>query len=32
MLLVLCGDDARFFNHEDEPSCHDFPDSDGGSK
>jgi len=29
--LVLCGDDARFFNHEDEPSCHDFPDSDGGT-
>ncbi|HYS81601.1 MAG TPA: SET domain-containing protein-lysine N-methyltransferase, partial [Anaeromyxobacteraceae bacterium] len=23
---VLCGDDARFFNHSDHPNCHDFPD------
>jgi hypothetical protein len=29
--LVLCGDDARFFNHEDEPTCRDFPDLDGGT-
>ena len=28
--LVLCGDDARFFNHEDAPNCHDFPDAEGG--
>lgn len=28
---VLCGDDARFFNHSDEPNCHDFPDADGGT-
>ncbi len=28
---VLCGDDARFFNHADEPNCHDFPDADGGT-
>ena len=29
--LVLCGDDARFFNHAEEPNCHDFPDEDGGT-
>ena len=29
--LVLCGDDARFFNHADEPNCHDFPDENGGT-
>ena len=29
--LVLCGDDARFFNHSDAPNCHDFPDADGGT-
>ncbi len=29
--LVLCGDDARFFNHEDSPNCHDLPDADGGT-
>ena len=29
--LVLCGDDARFFNHADDPNCHDFPDADGGT-
>ena len=28
---VLCGDDARFFNHDDHPNCHDFPDADGGT-
>jgi SET domain-containing protein len=28
---VLCGDDARFFNHDDDPNCHDFPDADGGT-
>jgi uncharacterized protein len=28
--LVLCGDDARFFNHEDEPNCYDQPDAEGG--
>ncbi|HTP29581.1 MAG TPA: SET domain-containing protein [Anaeromyxobacteraceae bacterium] len=28
---VLCGDDARFFNHSDSPNCHDFPDGDGGT-
>ncbi len=27
---VLCGDDARFFNHDERPNCHDFPDEDGG--
>jgi uncharacterized protein len=27
---VLCGDDARFFNHSDEPNCHDHPDAEGG--
>lgn len=29
--LVLCGDDARFFNHSEAPNCHDFPDPDGGT-
>jgi SET domain-containing protein len=29
--LVLCGDDARFFNHAEEPNCHDLPDADGGT-
>jgi SET domain-containing protein len=29
--LVLCGDDARFFNHADEPNCHDYPDEQGGT-
>jgi uncharacterized protein len=28
---VLCGDDARFFNHEDAPNCVDYPDADGGT-
>ena len=28
--LVLCGDDARFFNHEDDPNCRDLPDGNGG--
>jgi len=28
---VLCGDDARFFNHSDHPNCHDFPDERGGT-
>lgn len=28
---VLCGDDARFFNHSDAPNCHDFPDENGGT-
>jgi len=28
---VLCGDDARFFNHSGAPNCHDFPDADGGT-
>ena len=27
----LCGDDARFFNHDDDPNCHDFPDAEGGT-
>jgi SET domain-containing protein len=27
---VLCGDDARFFNHDDRPNCTDLPDADGG--
>jgi uncharacterized protein len=26
---VLCGDDARFFNHADDPNCRDEPGSDG---
>jgi SET domain-containing protein len=29
--LVLCGDDARFFNHAEAPNCHDFPDANGGT-
>ena len=29
--LVLCGDDARFFNHADAPNCHDLPDANGGT-
>jgi SET domain-containing protein len=29
--FVLCGDDARFFNHDDEPNCLDFPDERGGT-
>jgi SET domain-containing protein len=29
--FVLCGDDARFFNHEDAPNCVDYPDADGGT-
>ena len=29
--LVLCGDDARFFNHADQPNCHDIPDERGGT-
>ncbi len=28
--FVLCGDDARFFNHADAPNCHDIPDEGGG--
>lgn len=28
---VLCGDDARFFNHAEDPNCHDFPDAHGGT-
>jgi SET domain-containing protein len=27
---VLCGDDARFFNHDELPNCQDIPDADGG--
>jgi SET domain-containing protein len=27
---VLCGDDARFFNHDDAPNCLDVPDAEGG--
>jgi SET domain-containing protein len=29
--LVLCGDDARFFNHSGSPNCHDYPDERGGT-
>jgi SET domain-containing protein len=29
--FVLCGDDARFFNHAETPNCHDYPDDDGGT-
>jgi uncharacterized protein len=29
--FVLCGDDARFFNHADEPNCQDYPDANGGT-
>jgi SET domain-containing protein len=28
---VLCGDDARFFNHSDTPNCLDYPDERGGT-
>jgi SET domain-containing protein len=28
---ILCGDDARFFNHSDDPNCLDFPDERGGT-
>jgi uncharacterized protein len=28
---VLCGDDARFFNHDDAPNCLDYPDDRGGT-
>lgn len=28
---VLCGDDARFFNHTENPNCIDIPDDDGGA-
>lgn len=28
---VLCGDDARFFNHDVDPNCHDHPDGRGGT-
>ncbi|HTN53940.1 MAG TPA: SET domain-containing protein [Anaeromyxobacter sp.] len=27
---VLCGDDARFFNHAEQPNCRDVPDERGG--
>jgi len=26
---ILCGDDARFFNHADDANCRDAPDGDG---
>jgi SET domain-containing protein len=29
-LYVLCGDDARFFNHSPEPNCIDICDGDNG--
>lgn len=29
-LYVLCGDDARFFNHSPEPDCTDIETGDGG--
>ncbi len=29
-LYVLCGDDARFFNHSPEPNCIDIEDDAGG--
>ena len=29
-LYVLCGDDARFFNHSDSPNCLDEDDGAGG--
>jgi SET domain-containing protein len=29
--FVLCGDDARFFNHSDAPNCLDYPDPAGGT-
>lgn len=28
---VLCGDDARFFNHSEAPNCLDYPDAHGGT-
>jgi SET domain-containing protein len=28
---VLCGDDARFFNHTENPNCLDLPDEQGGT-
>jgi SET domain-containing protein len=28
---VLCGDDARFFNHSESPNCRDLPDERGGT-
>lgn len=28
---VLCGDDARFFNHSGNPNCLDLPDARGGT-
>jgi SET domain-containing protein len=28
---VLCGDDARFFNHDPNPNCRDIPDREGGT-
>jgi hypothetical protein len=28
---VLCGDDARFFNHMENPNCLDVPDEQGGA-
>jgi uncharacterized protein len=28
---VLCGDDARFFNHAEDPNCIDIPDARGGT-
>ncbi len=28
---ILCGDDARFFNHSDDPNCLDYPDDAGGT-
>ncbi len=27
---VLCGDVARFFNHDERPNCRDLPDAKGG--
>jgi len=29
-LYVLCGDDARFFNHSQDPNCTDLDDDSGG--
>lgn len=29
-LYVLCGDDARFFNHSPDPNCLDICEGDGG--
>ncbi len=28
---VLCGDDARFMNHDVNPNCRDVPDREGGT-